>query len=76
MRMNIERIKAVRASVGPDFPLMIDCYMSLTVPYTVELARRIDREVPSGVKWLEEVLPGSAFHLTLPEFASICSGTC
>ena len=36
---------------------MIDCYMALTVPYAVELARRIDREVPGGVKWLEEVLP-------------------
>ena len=50
-------LKAVRASVGPDFPLMIDCYMALTVPYAVELARRVDREVPGGVKWLEEVLP-------------------
>ena len=57
MRKNIERIKQAREAVGPDFPLMIDCYMSLTVPYTVELARRIDREVPGGVKWLEEFLP-------------------
>ena len=57
MRKNIERIKAAREAVGPDFPLMIDCYMSLTVPYTIELARRIDREVPGGVKWLEEFLP-------------------
>ena len=57
MKANIERIKAVRASVGPDFPLMIDCYMSLTVPYTIELVRRIDREVPGGVKWVEEFLP-------------------
>ena len=46
-----------RESVGIDFPLMIDCYMSLTVPYTVELARRIEKEVPGGVKWLEEYLP-------------------
>jgi L-rhamnonate dehydratase len=57
MRANIERIKAVRESVGPDFPIMIDCYMALTVPYTIELARRIDREVPGGVKWIEEFLP-------------------
>lgn len=56
MRKNLERIKQVRASVGPDYPIMIDCYMSLTVPYTVELARRIDREVPNSVKWLEECL--------------------
>ncbi len=57
MRKNIEHIKRVRESVGTDFPLMIDCYMSLTVPYTIELARRIDREVPGGVKWIEEFLP-------------------
>jgi L-rhamnonate dehydratase len=57
MRANIEHIKRVRAAVGGDFPLMIDCYMSLTVAYTIELARRIDREVPGGVKWLEEFLP-------------------
>ena len=57
MRMNIEHIKRVRESVGIDFPLMVDCYMALTVPYTVELARRIDREVPGGVKWIEEFLP-------------------
>lgn len=57
MRANIERIKAVRESVGPDFPIMVDCYMSLTATYTVELARRIDREVPGGVKWIEEFLP-------------------
>lgn len=30
--------------------------MSLTVNYTVELCRRIDREVPNGVKWVEEFL--------------------
>jgi len=56
MRANIEHIKRARAAVGPDFPLMIDCWMSLTVPYTIELARRIDREVPGGVKWIEEHL--------------------
>lgn len=57
MKKNIECIKAVRESVGEDFPIMVDCYMSLTVPYVIELARRIDREVPNGVKWLEEFLP-------------------
>lgn len=57
MRANIDRIKAARALVGEDFPLMIDCYMALTPTYVVELARRIDREVPNGVKWIEEFLP-------------------
>jgi len=40
-----------------DFPLMIDCFMALTVPYALELSRRIDREVEGGVKWIEEHLP-------------------
>jgi L-rhamnonate dehydratase len=43
-------------------PLNINCFLLLIkwreqVPYTIELARRIDREVPQGVKWLEECLP-------------------
>lgn len=38
MRKNIEQVKQVRESVGPDFPVMIDCYMSLTVQYAMELA--------------------------------------
>jgi len=62
MKQNIERIKKARAAVGVDFPLMIDCYMALTVPYTIELARRIDREVPGGVKWLEECLPPDQYE--------------
>ena len=49
MRANIERLRKVRESVGKDFSLAVDCYMSLTVPYTIELARRIEKEVPGGV---------------------------
>jgi len=50
----LARIKEVRESVGPDFPIMVDCYMSLTVPYTVELMKRAE---PYNVKWFEEMLP-------------------
>lgn len=56
MNKNIAMIKKVRASVGLDFPIMIDCYMSLTATYTIELARRIHEEVPGGVTWIEEAL--------------------
>ncbi|CAF4187025.1 unnamed protein product, partial [Rotaria sordida] len=38
---NIQRIKDICLSVGDDFPLMIDCYMSLTVPYTLKLLELI-----------------------------------
>lgn len=36
----------VRESVGNDFPIMIDCYMSLTAQYTIELARRVNECMP------------------------------
>jgi L-rhamnonate dehydratase len=74
MRANIEHIKRVRESVGVDFPLMIDCWMSLTVPYTVELARRIDREVPGGVKWIEEHLPPDDYD-GYEQVKKMCGGT-
>jgi L-rhamnonate dehydratase len=54
MKKNIEMVKKWREAVGPDFPIMIDCYMSLTVPYAIELARRCE---PYNVKWIEETLP-------------------
>ena len=54
LRKNIEIHKAWREKVGPDFPLMLDCYMSLTVPYTIKLAKGLQ---PYGLKWMEEFLP-------------------
>ena len=39
---------------GPNFDLMLDCYMALTVPYTIALAEAL-RPVPGG--WIEEPLP-------------------
>lgn len=53
MRKNVARVKEVREMVGPDFPIMIDCYMALTVPYTIRLAKLIE---PYNVKWIEEFL--------------------
>ena len=53
MRQNIATHQKWRDVVGPDFPLMIDCYMSLSVPYTVELAHKL---APLGLKWLEEYI--------------------
>jgi len=53
-RDNIALVKKWREAVGPDFPIMIDCYMSLTLPYAIELARKCE---PYNVKWIEETLP-------------------
>eukprot|EP01102_Stenamoeba_stenopodia_P022668 TRINITY_DN952_c0_g1_i2.p1 TRINITY_DN952_c0_g1~~TRINITY_DN952_c0_g1_i2.p1 ORF type:complete len:449 (-),score=92.03 TRINITY_DN952_c0_g1_i2:57-1403(-) len=54
LKKNVESVRIARESVGYDFPLSIDCYMSLTVPYTIELARALE---PFKIRWLEEMLP-------------------
>ena len=53
LRKNLDYLAAQRAKVGPGFPLMVDCYMSLTVPYAIRLAEAA-RELDIG--WWEEVL--------------------
>ncbi len=53
LRKNLDYLAAQRAKVGPDFPLMVDCYMSLTVPYAIRLA---EAAKPLNIAWWEEVL--------------------
>ncbi len=36
-RKNVAFFKEAREKVGPDFPLMLDCYMALTVPYAIKV---------------------------------------
>ncbi len=56
LKANVEYFQEMRNKVGPDFWLMADCWMSLDVPYAVELANAL-REV--DLYWMEEVLhPG------------------
>lgn len=50
---NYEFLKKHRESVGPDFPLMVDCYMALNVPYIIELAKKC---LDLNINWWEEVL--------------------
>lgn len=50
---NLRAVAAHREAVGPEFPLMIDCFMSLDVPYAVEFARAVQ---PYGLYWIEEAL--------------------
>ncbi|XP_013408765.1 uncharacterized protein LOC106172549 [Lingula anatina] len=54
LKKNAEFVKGWREKVGPDFPLMLDCYMALTVPYAISLARELE---PFNIKWMEEFLP-------------------
>ncbi len=50
---NLEFLARHREAVGPDFPLMVDCYMSLTVPYAIRLA---EKAKALDIYWWEEVL--------------------
>ena len=55
IRKNVEYLKACKDSVGPDYPVQVDCYMSLDVPYTINLIKACEK---AGVEinWWEEVL--------------------
>lgn len=56
LRANVAFLTAQRETVGPDFPLMVDCYMALTPIYAIELARACSH---LDINWWEEVLhPG------------------
>ena len=51
---NVAMVERARGEVGPDFDLMLDCYMALDVQYTIELAEAVR---PYRVRWIEEPLP-------------------
>lgn len=53
LRANVEMVAKAREQVGPDFDLMLDCYMALDVPYTIDLANAVR---PYRVHWIEEAL--------------------
>jgi len=61
---NVELVRTLREAVGPDVDLMLDCWMSWDVPYTIEMARLL---APYHLRWLEEpVLPDK-----IPQYAEI-----
>lgn len=53
LRRNEEMMRRTREFVGPEGDIMLDCYMALTVPYTIELVRRLG---PYRIRWIEEPL--------------------
>ncbi|KAJ8098523.1 enolase C-terminal domain-like protein [Lipomyces tetrasporus] len=50
---NVKFLSEHREAVGPDFPLMVDCYMSLNVSYAIQLAIATKH---LNINWFEEVL--------------------
>jgi L-rhamnonate dehydratase len=53
MKSNVAFVENWRKKVGPDFPLMLDCYMALDVEYTADLAHRLKSY---DLTWIEEPL--------------------
>ncbi|KIR54064.1 racemase [Cryptococcus gattii Ru294] len=68
IRKNVQYLKACKEAVGPDYPVQVDCYMSLDVPYTIALIKACEK---AGVEinWWEEVLHPDDFdgHVKLKE---------
>ncbi len=53
MKKNVELVKRTRAALGPDGDIMLDCWMSWTERYTIEMAELV---APYRVYWMEECL--------------------
>ena len=53
LRRTLEALGEMRSRVGPDFWLMLDCWMSLDLPYAIRLAHGAQAH---GLKWIEEAL--------------------
>ena len=53
LRKNEEMVARAREIVGDDIELMVDCWMSMDVEYTVRLAEALK---PYRIKWLEDYL--------------------
>jgi len=52
---NLELVKTLREAVGDEIDIMLDCWMSWDIPYTIAMAERLVEYHP---RWIEEpVLP-------------------
>ena len=60
LNKNIAFLKKHREAVGHDFPLRVDCYMSLNVSYTIDLINAANRE-DLRIDWWEECLSPDDF---------------
>jgi L-rhamnonate dehydratase len=59
MKKNVELVQRTREVAGPDANIMLDCWMALNEPYTIEFAERV---APYRVYWMEECLPPYDFE--------------
>jgi L-rhamnonate dehydratase len=54
LRKNVERVAAMREKVGENIDVMVDCWMSWDVDYTLAFAREASS---LKLRWIEEPLP-------------------
>ena len=54
LHSNLKQLEEMRARVGDDFWLMVDCWMALNLDYATRLAHAAQR---CNLKWMEECLP-------------------
>ena len=72
LKKNIEVMAEARDLVGPDFPLRLDCYMSMTVPYAIQLGKAL---ATYNLEWIEECLPPDDYD-GYAAIKSALTGTC
>jgi L-rhamnonate dehydratase len=53
MKKNLALVKRTRELLGPDGDIMLDCWMSWTERYTIEMAEMLE---PYRIYWMEECL--------------------
>ena len=53
LRKNVEQVARMREAIGPDIDIMVDCWMSWSIDYTLAFARDAESY---GVRWIEEPL--------------------
>lgn len=53
MKQAIAELAEMREQVGPDFWLMLDCWMALDIDYATRLSHAA---APYGLKWIEEAI--------------------
>jgi L-rhamnonate dehydratase len=53
LRKNVEQVARMREAIGPDIDIMVDCWMSWSVDYTLAFVRAVE---PCAIRWIEEPL--------------------
>ena len=72
--VEVERYKAVRAVVGKNFDIMVDCNWAYTVPQAIEMGHKVDGEL----YWFEDPLasddPGQIAQVSAALDMPVCVG--